>query len=145
MVYSIFSEGMTLRMIRSSTFGSLGRVIYYIEVFVEKIIRTWWIIFLADRFDLVFLQRTTFPLGLGRLLKVRNKNIIFDTDDSVYLPDKKEDGMVAWAKRYIKKREVISVLRISECAIVENNYIKNFVQQYCKKAYLITSPISRKR
>lgn len=140
-VYSIFSEGMTSRMIRSSTFGALHRVIYYIQVFVEKIIRTWGIIFLANRFDLVFLQRTTLPLGLGRLLKARNKNILFDIDDPVYLPDKKEDDPVAWIKRYIKKKEVISILRISECVIVENNYIKSFVQKYCKKVYLITGPI----
>lgn len=145
MIYSILSEGMTVRTIKSSTFEGLGKIIYYIQVGIEKFIRSWKAIFLANRFDLVFLQRTTFPLGLEKLLKARNKNIIFDIDDSIYMPDSEESGLIGWIKRYMKKKEVISVLQVSRCTIVENNHIKNFVQQYCKKVYLITGPIDTVR
>jgi len=140
-VYSILSEAMTVRMVKSSTYNGFQKALYYIQAAIEKFIRTWRTILLAKRYDLIFLQRTTFPLGLERLLKMRNKNIIFDIDDSIYLPDKKEGGLTGWIKRDMKKREVVSVLRISECAIVSNNYIKNFVQQYCDKTYRITGPI----
>jgi glycosyltransferase involved in cell wall biosynthesis len=140
-IYSIFSEGITWQMINSSTFGTASRVIYYIRIIIEKFIRAWGVIFLAGRFDLVFLQRATLPLGLERLLRLRNKNIIFDIDDSIYLPDKEEGGLIGWVKKFVKKKEVVSVLRVAKCVIAENNYIKNFVQKYCKEVYVITGPI----
>lgn len=140
-VYSIFSDQMTWRMIHSSTFGTLQKIIYYIQIITEKFIRAWGAIFLAGRFDLVFLQRTTFPLGLEKLLRARNKNIIFDIDDSIYLPDKEEKGLIGRIKRYTKKKEVVSILRVTRCVIAENDYIKNFVERYCRDVYLITGPI----
>ena len=140
-VYSILSEAMTAKTIRSSTFSRLQKIMYYIQVTLEKFIRAWVAIILAGRFDLVFLQRTTLPFGMEMLLKAINKNIIFDIDDSIYTLDKEESGLIGWFKRYIKKKEVISILRVSKCAIVENNHIKNFVQKHCKEVYLITGPI----
>lgn len=140
-IYSILSERMTARTISSSTFNRLQKIAYYIHVTAEKFIRAWVAIILAARFDLVFLQRTTFPFGMERLLRAVNSNIIFDIDDSVYTPDKEEHGLIGWFKRYTKKKEVISILRVSRCAIAENNHIKNFIQDYCKKVYLITGPI----
>lgn len=144
-VYSIFSERLTTLMIRSSTFGRLRKALYYAELVMDRFIRSWKAILLADKFDLVFLQRTTFPLGLERLLKARNKNIIFDIDDSIYLPDKEEKNPIGYFKRYIKKREVISVLKVARCAIVENNYIRSFVRKYCRETYLIVGPIDTER
>lgn len=140
-VYSIFSERMTFRMIKSPTFNKLQRIVYYVQLVMERFIRAWKIIFLAGRFDIVFLQRATFPIGLEKLLRLRNKNIIFDIDDAIYLPDNDETGFIGWLKRQMKKREVISVLKISKCVITENSYIKDFVKNYCKKVYIIVGPI----
>jgi glycosyltransferase involved in cell wall biosynthesis len=112
---------------------------------MERFIRAWRVIFLAGRFDLVFLQRTTFPLGMERLAWLRNRNIVFDIDDSIYLPDKKEGGIIGWMKRRIKKKEVVSILRVSKCVIAENNYIKDFVSRYCRDVRIITGPIDTGR
>lgn len=144
-IYSIISDNMTIQMIKSPMFNKLEKIIYYIRIVIEKFIRTWKIILLAGDFDLVFLQRATFPIGLERFLRLKNKNIIFDIDDSIYMPDRKEKGILGWIKKLMKKREVESILRVSKCVIVENSHIKNFVQQYCKKVYLITGPIDSVR
>jgi glycosyltransferase involved in cell wall biosynthesis len=144
-VYSILSHAMTVRMINSSSFSTFKKVIYYIQVLVERFIRTWGAILIAGQFDLIFLQRATFPFGLERLIKARNKNILFDIDDPIYMLDKEEQGLIGLLKAYIKKKEVISILRVSKCAIAENNYIKDFVQKYCKEVYLITGPIDTMR
>jgi glycosyltransferase involved in cell wall biosynthesis len=140
-VYSIISESMTCRMIKSSTLNSFLRNLYYLHVFIERTSRSLKVIFLARGFDVVFLQRAVFSLGLEKLLKMVNKNIIFDIDDSIYMPDKEEKGIVGRIKKYIKKEEVVSILKLSKCAIVENNHIKNFVQNYCKNVYIITGPM----
>ena len=140
-VYSIISHNMTLRMIKSPTYNALGKLFYYIGIVAEKFIRGLKIIYIANKFDIVYLQRTTFMFGLEKLLKIRNKNIIFDIDDSIYMPDNEENGILGALKKSMKRKEVSSVLKITKCVIVENRHIKNFVRQYCNNIYLITGPI----
>ncbi len=140
-IYSVISEKMTTRMIGSPRFNKLQKIIYYIQVIIERFVRSLKIILLANKFDLVFLQRTTFLFGLERLLKRRNKNIVFDIDDSIYMPDSEEGRALRWIKKIMKRKEVESILRISKCAIVENSHIKDFVKQYCEKICFITGPI----
>jgi glycosyltransferase involved in cell wall biosynthesis len=144
-IYSILSEGATAQMVRSSGFNWLRKSLYYVRVVVERFFRTWKIIFIAHRFDMLFLQRTTFPLGLDRLIWMRNKNIVFDVDDPIYLPDRKEGGFIASLKRHIKKKEVVSILDKARCVVVENNYIGNFVRDYCSNVHLIVGPIDATR
>lgn len=139
--YSVFSEKTTRRMLISSTFGPFRKSSHYIRVVAEKFLRSWKAIWMAGRFDTVLLQRSTFAFGFEWLLRLRNRNIIFDIDDSIYMPEKPEAGPIGWLKRYVKKKEVVSTLGISRCVIAENNHIKNFVQKYCGKVYIITGPI----
>jgi glycosyltransferase involved in cell wall biosynthesis len=140
-VFSSISARTTAQMIQSPRFIRLRKYTYYLQLNLERVIRFWAILFLAARYKILFLQRTTFPFRLERLLKKVNKNIIFDIDDSIYIPDREEAGLVAQLKKYIKMQEVISILRVSRCVIVENTHIKNFVQKYCNKICLITGPI----
>jgi len=140
-VFSIISGFTTNLMIKSSMFNSLQKIIYYIQVSIERVFRACVVVFLAGKFDVVFLQRVTFPFGLERLMRMKNKNIIFDIDDSIYMLDKEERGLIGCLKKYSKKKEVTSVLRVSKCAIVENAHIENFVRQYCNDIYVITGPI----
>ncbi len=140
-VYSSISEAMTVRMIRSSGFTKIKKYIYFLHLTLERILRFWPILFLASRYDIVFLQRTTFPLGLNKLLRRVNKNIIFDIDDSIYMPDHEENGAVACLKKYAKMREVVSILCSSRCVLVENSHIKNFAAKYCNKIFTIAGPI----
>jgi len=136
---------MTERMIQSSTFGKARKFFYYLEVFIKRLFRGLKVISIAGKFDVIFLQRATFAFGMERLLRLINKNIIFDIDDSIYMPDTHEKGPLGLLKRYLKQKEVVSILRVSRCAIVENTHIKNFVGKYCNKTYMITGPIDTKR
>jgi len=141
----MISGWMTKRTINSSRFNRLGKIFYYIQLTIEKFIRSWVVIFLAGRFDLIFLQRTTFPLGLERLVRLRNPNIIFDIDDSIYMPDSEESGVLWQIKKWVKEKEVISILKVSKRVIAENNHIKRFVLPYCKTVDLIAGPIDEER
>jgi glycosyltransferase involved in cell wall biosynthesis len=140
-VFSSLSGYITKRMIQSPDYKKARKCLYYIQVVAEKITRFFIILLLASRYKVVFIQRTTFPFGMERLLKAVNKNIVFDIDDSIYMPDTEEGGLLWHIKKYSKKKEVISILKNSKCVIVENSHIKNFVQKYCNKIYLITGPI----
>jgi L-malate glycosyltransferase len=144
-VYSVISDKMTDMMIDSPNFRKFRKIIYYIQVVAEKFVRSWAVVLSANRYDIIFLQRTTFTFGLEKLLRLANKNIIFDIDDSIYMPDREEPGIIGRLKKYIKKKEVVSVLKISKCVIVENSHIKNFVSRYCNNICMITGPIDTDR
>lgn len=100
---------------------------------------------MASHYDIVFLQRATFPLGLGRLLKLWRKNIIFDIDDAIFLPDTSRQGLINDFKAFVKESELRSILALSDCVIVENDYIKDYVSRYCPNVRKIPGPIDTDR
>lgn len=144
-VFSAISKFSTTLMIKSPDFKPFTRFLYYIYVSVERLVRLAAVTVVAGRFDIVFLQRTTFPCRFELLFKKMNKNIIFDIDDAIYLPDKQGNDIITRLKKYVKKNEVINVLKVSRAVIVENDYIKDFVSQYCRETYKIPGPIDTKR
>lgn len=143
--FSAISKFSTSLMIRSPDFALLTRLMYYLYVFIERIFRLFYILAISGKFDIVFLQRTTFPLRLERLLAAVNSNIIFDMDDAIYLPDKEDNDITTRIKKYIKKSEVVSILRVAKTVIIENDYLKDFVSRYCGKVFRIQGPIDTER
>ena len=144
-VFSAISQFSTSLMIKSPNFPSFIKFLYYLYVFLERVLRLCYIILISKGFDVVFLQRTTFPLKLEILLKAVNNNIVFDIDDAIYLSDKKGKDVLTRVKEYIKESEVVSILKASKAVIVENEYIKKFVSQYCKNVSKIPGPIDTER
>lgn len=144
-VYSAISRFSTSLMIRSPDFIPPARLLYYLYVLMERPFRFLYLVAIAKRFDVMFLQRTTFPFGLERLLKAVNPNIVFDIDDAIYIPDKEGYDVVTRMKKYIKENEVVGILKASKAIIVENDHIKNFVSRYCKDILKIPGPIDTAR
>jgi len=144
-VFSSISGFSTKLMLRSPEFSMPGRVFYYIYVFVERIVRFFPILMLVSFYDVIFLQRTTFSFGLEKLLALRNKNIVFDIDDAIYLTDSESGGILTRIKKFFKENEVIGMLKVASTVIVENDYIKNFVSGYCGNVLKIPGPIDTDR
>lgn len=144
-VFSIISDATTRQMIASVTFARLKKLAYYLRVILEKIVRFWPVLILSTKYKVVFLQRTSFPFRLEKLLQMVNENIIFDLDDAIFLPDTKGKGFISRIKEYSKSTEVANILKVSKCAIVENEYIRTYAQRYCRTVFLIPGPIDTKR
>jgi len=144
-VFSITSDFVTRLAIRSPELNGISRFIYYIVLFIERFFRFWFVFFKAWGFDLIFLQRATFPFGLGKLLRLHDKKIIFDIDDAIFLSDIPGHGIVTKCKALVKEREVRDLLRIARSVIVENDYIGDYVSKYCEKVYKIPGPIDTER
>ncbi len=144
-VFSTISDLATRLAIRSPEFGVLTRLVYYILISIERFVRFWPVFFMAWRYDIIFLQRATFPLTLGRFLKLWRKVIIFDIDDAIFLPDTPKQNLIARFKAFVKESELKDILALSDCVIVENDYIKDYVSRYCPKVYKIPGPIDTER
>ena len=140
-LFSAISGFSTFLMIKSPDFVPFIRFIYYAYVFIERLFRFLRIATIAKRFDIIFVQRATFPFRLEKWLKILNANIIFDIDDAIFLPDEQRNGVIMRIKKYVKEREAIGILKVSKIVIVENDYIKNFVSRYCKDVFKIPGPI----
>ncbi|MDD5439156.1 MAG: glycosyltransferase family 4 protein [Candidatus Omnitrophica bacterium] len=144
-VMSSISDRATDLSIRSPEFKTAMRLAYYGLLFFERFFRFWLIFFGAFFADIIFLQRATFPFGLARLLRLTRKKIVFDIDDAIYLPDTQDQSALTAYKAFIKEREIRDILGVSDCIIVENNYIKGYVKRYCSNVHKIPGPIDTER
>jgi len=144
-LFSAISPLATNLMINSPDFHVMSRFFYYVYVLMERILRSFVIIFMAGGYDIIYLQRTTFPLGLERVLNCLKKKIIFDIDDAIFMTDTDDNSLTTRIKKRIKESEVVNILRCADCVIVENEYIKNFVMNYCESIVKIPGPIDTER
>ncbi|MBN1353747.1 MAG: glycosyltransferase family 4 protein [Candidatus Omnitrophica bacterium] len=78
----------------------------------------------AAIYDTVFIQKVILPKRIWSILRLINKNIIFDFDDALYL-----------------YRDMSYVLRDSEAVVVSNSYLKNFVSKYNRRIHELISPV----
>src|SRR3989338_7653329 len=144
-VFSVTSDLVTRLAIRSPEFGEATRLAYYTLAFVEKFFRFWVMFFMAARFDIIFLQRATFPFGLAKLLPMAARKIVFDIDDAIFMPDSPRQNLLARLKAFVREKELREILAISDCVIVENDYIKSYVYKFCRRVYKIPGPIDTER
>lgn len=140
-VFSTLSDFLTGLSIRSPELQTGFRVIYYMLYFIERFFRFAYVLFAAFRYDILFLQRATFPFGLAYFLKLSRRPVIFDIDDAIFMPDTTDGNWLNKLKGVIKESEVKASLAVSKAVIVENEYIKEYVERFCKDVYKIPGPI----
>lgn len=125
---------------RMSRFTKYG---YYVVGVLDQASHLIPILLRAHRYDVVYLQRATFPIGVARLLRWINPRIIFDFDDAIHLRDPAdgESGLIGTIKERAKARGVPDILRVSRCAIVEHGILEAYARQYCSRVETIPGPV----
>ncbi len=146
-IFPIVSDATTRRMLASPTFKGPGKLLYYLQVLVEKLFRFVGVLFLAGRYDVVFFQRTSFPFGLEKLIKKVNPNIIFDFDDSIFMadPDSKELGWLGRLKDRLKASEVSGMVSASKLVVAGNDFLKEYADRFSRNAIVSTETIDTVR
>ncbi|MBL0742443.1 glycosyltransferase family 4 protein [Chryseolinea sp. Jin1] len=88
-------------------------------------------IFLASNYDHIFIHRECAPLGPPifewLLAKVLHKKIIYDFDDSIWLPDAPSGGLVNLLKWH---RKVKAICRWSHTVSCGNAYLADYARQF---------------
>jgi glycosyltransferase involved in cell wall biosynthesis len=98
----------------------------------------------SRKFDLVVVQKDVLPFGLGRLLKWLQPNLILTFDDPIWLPHPGGGGDVPLVGPFLfwyRKRLLISLLRASRLAIVDNPRMREFCLPYCPDTRVLNSPV----
>ncbi|MBI5625205.1 MAG: glycosyltransferase family 4 protein [Elusimicrobia bacterium] len=141
------SDWTTRHMLMSPTFRGPRRLLHYVEVLLEKILRFPIVLYQARHHDVVFLQRTTLPFRLERLLRLANPRIIFDFDDSIFMADPESNflGPIDDLKAWVKPREFRNAVSASRMAIAGNEFLRRHVEGFCKQVRVMEESVDARR
>lgn len=103
-----------------------------------------WLIIIAKRFELILIQKVNLWYALVWVLRLRNKNIIFDFDDQCFWDlDSLQKSKISLRKKIIFWRRGIQhprVLRLYNRIIVGNRYLANIASLITEKDRITTIP-----
>ena len=96
----------------------------------------------ADEFDYIFIQREAFMTGsINFEKKFANSKakLIFDFDDSIWLPDNNEaNRKLSFLKNPAKTADIIT---LSDTIVAGNQYLADYAKQYKKNVVIIPTTI----
>lgn len=115
------------------------KVSYYTSIILQRISD----LSRIKNFDCVFLQRDVlihaYPF-IERIIATRQKNIIFDFDDALYLdPYLEKNKRFLWFIR--DKSKIARLIKLSKHVIVGNNFLKKYASNFTADVSLIPTSI----
>jgi len=92
-------------------------------------------------YDLVFVHRELFPLGLGlflrRLVRV-GVPVVYDYDDAMFLPQRQDRGLLG---KLETPSTVNALLRLSDRVIAGNPHLATYARRFNSRVELISTPV----
>ncbi len=120
-------------------------LVYYPLSHIIKLFKAFHAVLIAKNFDIVFIQEPIIPFGFAGILKLANKNIIFQFTDAVFITDRVEGGFFEKFRLKVLSNMWKRAVKIAKCCLVENDYNKEAVLKYCSCIEMITGPINTDR
>jgi glycosyltransferase involved in cell wall biosynthesis len=121
------------------------RVSYYFLGFCFKIIKTIQALAMTRGYDILFIQKITFPFGLEKVLRLFNKNIIFDFDDAIFTNEDNKNTLFGRLKENFQRKSFQKMLKVSRVCLVENEYNKKIALEHCSDVEIIIGPIDTEK
>lgn len=97
----------------------------------------------AWKYDAVVVQKDVLPFGLYWLLRLVNRNILFEFDDAIWLKTKGNNKsplilpLIFWYRRRLFRR-IVSGAKV---VLAENEYLAKECWHYAKRVEVISAPI----
>lgn len=98
------------------------------------------------RFDVVFLYREAAPVGpplIERLIARRRVPIVYDFDDSIYLPASAAANRAFAPLKWAGK--VSTVCGLSRCVTVGNDYLRGFAESRARRVRVLPTTVDAER
>lgn len=120
------------------------KILEFFEKNFNKVMRYLKLVLLSIVCDIVFIQKVLLRSCVQNLIRILNKNIIFDFDDAIWISYKIPTlGDSAICTNSVQTRLRLShIIRISKYVVLTNDYIKAFAAQFNKNILVITGPIN---
>jgi len=121
---------------------SKGRIMAKFFLFLKYFLIRIRDVFRAFGYDVVFIQREMFFMGpplFESLLRLTGARIIFDFDDSIWLPNVSEANKgLNWLKSYSKTSKII---KYSHLVFAGNRYLHDYAMKFNKNVKIIPTTI----
>jgi len=146
-VYKVicFTPSFVYRLRLASVYNKTLLLVYYPIDWTVKLFKIFQTVLIAGNFDIVFVQEPIIPFGFSKILKLANRNIIFQFTDAVFITDQKEARFFSKLRLKILSNAWKRAVKIAKCCLVENDYNKEAVLKYCNYIDMITGPIDTDR
>jgi glycosyltransferase involved in cell wall biosynthesis len=98
------------------------------------------------RFDAVFLYREAAPVGppvIERLMKRRHVPIVYDFDDSIYLPNASDANRLVAPLKWVRK--VGTICALSRHVTVGNDHLRRFAERHADQVSVLPTTIDTER
>jgi len=129
-----FTSRDECRMNMMKTVKSFKQIILHKLYSTMQVVK---LLFLAPFFNVVFVQKVLLPEPLQSLLKLLNRNLVFDFDDAIFISEIYQDN------KFVQR--FIAMLKISKCVLLENDFAYDFCAKYNRNITMITGPIDVNR
>ena len=103
----------------------------------------------SSRFDVIFVHRELFPLGLSlgmlpllEILRHSSGRLIYDFDDAVYLPHRQNRGMIGW---FENPTSVDQLIRMASVVIAGNSFLLEHARKLNNQSRCIPTPVDTHR
>jgi len=124
-------------------FYSNGKVFFKFFLFLKYFFIRLKDVLRAGKYDLVYIQREMFFIGppvFEYLLKFTKTKVIFDFDDSIWLPNVSEANKnLNWLKSYSKTSKIIAY---ADMVFAGNKYLYDYACQFNKNVKIIPTTIN---
>jgi glycosyltransferase involved in cell wall biosynthesis len=131
-----------LNEVDDKAFYSKGNYLKKLQILLKSIEIRLFDIVVANRYDIILVQREAFMLGTAIFEKLyaRSKaKLIFDFDDSIWLHNVSEaNKMVGFLKSGSKTKEIIAV---ADMVFAGNQYLANYALQFNKNVKIIPTTV----
>jgi glycosyltransferase involved in cell wall biosynthesis len=106
---------------------------------VYKLVALLRVLAASPEHDIVFLQKTVPPIIFQRLVRHRNRNIVFDFDDAIFtLPAESHISSSVHARH---RRKLEHILSTSFCIIVGNSYLAEYARRFNTRVFVVPSAV----
>jgi glycosyltransferase involved in cell wall biosynthesis len=131
-----------LNEVDDKAFYSKGNYLKKLQILLKSIEIRLFDIVVANRYDIIFVQREAFMLGTAIFEKLyaRSKaKFIFDFDDSIWLHNVSQaNKMLGFLKSGSKTKEIIAV---ADMVFAGNQYLANYALQFNKNVKIIPTTV----
>jgi len=120
-------------------------LVYYPLSYVISLYKNIWAIIIASKFDIVFINEPIISLSLEKLLKLANKNIIFQFSDAVFLNNQKGGTFFERLRSRSLFKYWRRIAAVAKYCLVDNDYNKVAVLKFCQNVDKIAGPIDTEK
>ena len=125
-----------------SIFYKKGYLLSKILILIKGFFKRLFLLPMVSTYDVVFIQKEAFPFGppfFEKLIKLFNKNVIFDYDDAIYLPQTSEGNRIFQFLKSPNKAQ--KVIQSGKLIFAGNRILADYAKQFNANVEIIPTTI----